>query len=93
VSGDLKITGQVVAYFEDATFANKFINETLTTLDFTLIDTAGNTIQFVMPQVRYSGAQTPIQNSGPISLTMPFEASYDATADSTLTITRAAAGP
>lgn len=85
-----KITGTATAYFESTAMLNKFINETPSSIDFTLADQAGNSVEFNMPNVKYTGATKSITNDGPISIDLPFSALYDATSTATLTITATA---
>lgn len=82
------VTGEVTAYVPDLTLFNKFLNETETSLDFTLTDPAGNTLQFVMPKVKYSGAPLAIEDDQAVNLTLPFTAYYDSVEDTVLKIVR-----
>lgn len=82
------LTGEVTAYVPDLTLFNKFLDETVTSLDFTLADPAGNTLQFVMPKVKYSGAPLSIDDDQAVNLTLPFTAYYDASEDTVLKIVR-----
>jgi len=52
-------------------------------------DNDGNTMTFELPNIKYTGADVPIATgSGLRVITMPFRALFDATAGSTLVITR-----
>ena len=87
IEGQCVITGTVNAYFENATLLNKFINETSSSIDVTLQDPAGNTLKFDFPNVLYTGGEMSVP-SGAVTLSMPFQALYDATSASSLVITR-----
>lgn len=90
--GMFRVTGTVSAYFEDATYVNKFVNETASELEFTLTDPAGNSHTFLFPNVKYTGGDTPVQNGdGPVLVNLPFIAMYDDTEATTVKVTRAAA--
>lgn len=83
-------TGQITAYFEDATLLEKFINETSSSLEFELGD-GTNTYTFSVPKLKYTGGQPDVQGEGPILLTMPFQAVLNASDATQLKITRNAA--
>lgn len=89
--GRANITGTVTTYVEDATMLSKFVDETESSLQFTLVDSAGNSYRFTFPRVKYSGADLPVSGEGPIVSSMPFQALYDATAGTALIIDRAPA--
>lgn len=86
--GDSALTGQVTAYFEDATLVNKFINETESSIDFTLTDSAGNDLKITIPRVVYTGGQPDVSDSGPVMLTLPFQALLDSTTSTNIVIER-----
>jgi hypothetical protein len=86
-SGVVTVSGQATVMFQDAVIANKYLNGTATTLDFTLSD-GSNTMEFNLPNVRYTGLTRTITGQGPISLTVPFTALYDNTSASSIVITR-----
>ena len=87
-SSMIAISGQVTAYFENADLLNAFLNETETTIEFTLDDSFGNTHTFFLPKVKYNGADIPVTDGSTLPITLPFVALFDATEASTLTITR-----
>lgn len=89
--GMCNVTGQIVAFFEDDTLLSKFLNETASTLQFVVADKAGNTYTFDLPDLLYTKGSAPVSGPGAISVTLPFQGQYDATAGTTLKITRAAA--
>lgn len=88
IEGSCNVTGTVTAYFESATLVNKFINETGSSLDVTLSDPSANTLKFDFPNVLYNGADLSLDGTGPITVSLPFVALYDATDESSLVITR-----
>lgn len=85
--GKSNLTGSISLYFEDATMYEKFIQGSPSSLVFTLIDTVGNSYEFSIPNIVYNGGQ-PDVSEGAITLTMPFQAVYDATDATNITITR-----
>lgn len=68
------VTGTMTAYFEDAVLLNKFINETESTLEFTLAGTTNYTFSF--PRVKYNGGDVPLDNEQSRLINMPFVALY-----------------
>jgi hypothetical protein len=84
-----KITGTVQAWFEDSIMYTKFLNETASSIDFTLTD-GTNTVQVLLPNVKYTGATKTVQGQGPIVLSMPFQALYHTASSSNIVITRSA---
>jgi hypothetical protein len=85
--GRANITGTMTAYFANSTLLGKFINETESSLEFTLGDGV-NTMTFEMPRIKYSGGDVPVNDEGPIILNMPFQALYSAGDGYSLQITR-----
>ena len=86
-SGMMDVTGTVTVMFQDAVIANKFLNGTATSLDFTLTD-GTNTMEINMPVVTYAGLTRSVSGTGPIMLNIPFTALYDGTSSSVITFTR-----
>ncbi|CAM3536790.1 hypothetical protein VA7868_03924 [Vibrio aerogenes CECT 7868] len=89
--GRSNLSGQMTAYFESASLLDKFINETETSLEFTLPDDAGNAYTFVIPRIKYNGGQPDVSGQGSIQLTLPFQALFDETQQSNIVIKRKAA--
>jgi hypothetical protein len=86
--GRSNLTGQVTAYFEDHALLNKFINETESSLQFTLTD-GTNSYEILVPRIVYSGGQPDVSGEGPVTLAMPFQALLDSdTTDTNIQITR-----
>lgn len=86
--GKSRVTGTMTAFFQDATLLNKFINETASSLVFVLQDPAGNTYDFTLPNIKYTGGQPDVDGEGEVSISLPFTALYDSTEGSNLTIER-----
>lgn len=89
--GRSNLTGQITAFFEDAALLNKFINETESSLVFTMADQAGNSIRITMPRVKFNGGQPDTQGQGAITLAMPVQALYDSVTGTNIIIERNAA--
>ena len=89
--GRSNVTGTVTAYFENTTLLEKFINETESSLDFTLVDLDGNQYKFNMPRIKYTGGQPDVGGEGPVTLAMPFQALLDTTTGTNIIIERTAA--
>jgi len=89
-SAMIKVEGTVTAYFQDAVLLNKFINETASTIEFTLDDGEGNTHTFLLPNVKYNGADIQVSDGNTVPVTLPFVALYDGTEATSLKITRSA---
>ena len=86
--GRSNATGQVSAYFEDSTLVSKFINETASSIEFNLPDTAGNNLKFTLPRIKYTGGQPDVDKEGPIVLSMPIQALLDSTTSTNISIVR-----
>lgn len=82
------VTGQMTTFFESATLLEKFLNETDSSIQATLIDLAGNQYDIYLPKIKYTGAPPDVSGDGPITLSMPFQAVYDATAATNFYIER-----
>lgn len=86
--GRSNLTGQVTAYFEDSTLVNKFLDETESSLVFSLPDGAGNTQRYRVPRIKYTGGQPDVAGEGPITLAMPFQALLDSSESTNMLIER-----
>ena len=84
--GMSKISGTVTAYIPDLTLFAKFLNNTQTSISFTLTD-GTNTLQFNMPSVSYTGVKKPVAGQAAMTQTLSFKATRDATTASNLVIT------
>ena len=87
-SGRSNLTGQVSAYFENSTLVNKFLNETDSSVVFSLPDGAGNMLRVTIPRIKYTGGQPDVSGEGPIILSMPFQALLDPAEGSNIRIER-----
>jgi len=87
VTGRANLTGTISAFFDNATLANKFFNETESSLGFTLTDLAGNDYIFVIPKLKYTGSTRDVGENN-IVLNMPFQAYFDSSSSTTIQITR-----
>ncbi len=86
--GRSKVSGSITAYFENSTLLDKFINETESSLEFTLPDAAGNMYRIFLPRIKYTGGQPDVSGEGPITLSMPFQALRHAASGITMMIER-----
>lgn len=86
--GRSNCTGNITAYFEDSRLLDKFLNETNSSLEFTLPDAEGNSYKFTVPRLKYTGGQPDVSGEGPITLNMPFQATLDPTAGTNIQVTR-----
>ena len=82
------VTGSITAYFDDITLVNKFINETSSSISFTLTDAASNSYVFTMPNVKYNSGNPEVGGPGAITVTLDFIALYDSGIASQLKIDR-----
>lgn len=87
--GYFNVAGTATMWFEDASKALKFVNETESSLDFTMTDAEGNSLQVQIPRIKYTGAPPDVKGIGPITLAMPFQALLDSTTtNSNIVLTR-----
>lgn len=86
--GRSNLTGSITAYFEDSSLVDKFINETASSIEFTLPDAAGNQQKYRIPRIIYTGGQPDVSGEGPITLSMPFQAILDPTETTNFIIER-----
>lgn len=75
--GRSNLTGQMTCYFENSTLLEKFLDETQSSLDVSLIDKDGNTIRIRIFNIVYNGAQPDTSGQGAITIALPFQAIYD----------------
>ena len=86
--GQSLVSGTVTAYFTSVAMLNKFINETSSSLEFELVNEAGDKLTFVLPNIKYNGGQPDVSGPGSITLALPFQALYSAALLSQIRITR-----
>lgn len=85
--GRSEISGTLVAYFEDATLIERFVNETETALSFNLSDPEGTvTYKFFLPRVKINSADAPVENPQSRMITCEFVALFDETEGTNLRI-------
>lgn len=88
--GKSRLTGTLTAYFESKTLYDKFINETSTSIDFTLTDDQASSLQFNLPNVKYTGGNPDVGGDGPVTVALEFTALYSSGDSSQIVITRTA---
>lgn len=89
--GKFKVSGTLTAYFEDATLIGKYLREEASSLEITVTDgMPDNQYTFLLPKIKFTGGQPDVGGEGPITLSMPFTASYAPSILGTLKITRKA---
>jgi hypothetical protein len=86
--GKSSVTGSVTAYFEDTTLIDKFINETTSSIQFTLTDALGNDYIVLLPKVKYNSGNPEVSGPGAITVTLDFIALYNASDASQIKVTR-----
>lgn len=82
------VTGQMTAYFETTDLLDKFMDESTSSMTFSVVDLDGNTIAINLPNIVYTGGQPDVTGDGPITLVMPFTANYSEVTGSNLVIHR-----
>jgi len=89
-TGRCNLTGSVSVYFENSEMLEKFYNETISSLEFSLVDPAGNKYDVLIPKIKYSDGKPDVAGEGAIVVPFPFQAVYDDTTGSNIKITRTA---
>lgn len=74
LSGRFEVKGTVTALFKDYTLLTKFVNETISQLQFSLQDPAGNQMTFYCPEIKYTGGNVAPPKDGAVILSLPFQA-------------------
>jgi hypothetical protein len=85
--GKRATTGMLTALFENATLVDKYMNSTDTSISATLVAGAG-TMNFTFPKVKYTSMAIKRAESGSVLVELGFQADYDNSAATSLTITR-----
>ena len=88
--GIVNLTGNLNVYLQDAALLTKFLNETESSLDFVLTDLLGNTYEFLIPRVKYTGATRSVSEKD-VSIALPFTALRDPTLGVHVLISKTAA--
>lgn len=87
--GRIDITGEMTAFFPDATLLNKFLNETESALTFTLQGVPTNkTLEFNLPRIKYVSGAVPVSSEKGLVQTLKFQALRDSGTSSNIVITR-----
>lgn len=82
-----EVTGTLEVYYEDATLLDKFLNETETSLEFTLDDgVSGNAYTFIMPRIKLNTGSVPVENEQSRMISMDFVALRDSSSATNLQI-------
>lgn len=86
--GNSNVTGTMTAFFQNAALIREFLDETPATLEFTLGRPGDNQYTFILPKIRYTGAENNMDAEGPLSISMPFSAMLDPATGTNLIIRR-----
>jgi len=86
--GKSRLTLSMTAFFENSSLYQKFIDETESSITFTLVDPDGQSYEFDMPRVKFNAGNPDISGEGRVTLPLEVIALYDSVADSQITITR-----
>lgn len=85
--GRINITGNLSVFLESKALIDKFLYETESSLEFTLTD-GTDSYTFNLGSIVYGDADYPTNGDGPVTLSLPFQAIYNATDASNIIITR-----
>lgn len=87
--GRATVTGSLSVYFVDGALYDRFVNETETSIDWRVTDTAGNSYIFTLPRVKLSNAQVVAGGTDQdVLATFDFQALRDATYGFTMGLDR-----
>jgi hypothetical protein len=89
-----RVSGTITAFMANDTFVADSLSGAIVSIDFTLIDSAGNSIKFDIPNVKLGSVSAPIESSGPTVLSIPFKGQTTTSvggSSATFIITRTAA--
>jgi hypothetical protein len=87
-SGNFMVDGTLTAQFLDATLYNKFVNNTSSSLEFTLTDSLTKTHTYAFPKIVYTSADITAADPGQQTISMKFNVQYDGTLLAKCSITR-----
>ena len=90
IIGRSRVTGSITAWFESEALYEKFLNETESSLEFTLSD-GTNAYGFSLPSITYGSGQPDTSGEGEVTISMEFRAAYDEAEGSHIVITKGAA--
>lgn len=85
-TGRSRVSGTLTVYYENEIMIDKFINETESSLSIALTD-GTNTYTFLLPRVKYNGADHPVQSEQSRFVTLPFIALRDDTEAASIKLT------
>jgi hypothetical protein len=90
IPGKVDVTFSLTCFIPNATLYNKFLNNTGSSLEFTLSD-GSNNITFLLPNIKYTSADLPVASgSGLRAIQLAGRALFDSGINSTIRITRSA---
>lgn len=78
--GQVNVEGSLTAYFTDRTLYEKYVDFTVSSLDFTLTDDASNALKFEFPTIQYTTGR--VLQTGPTGSVLA-ELSWEASKDDT----------
>ena len=85
--GNSNVTGTLTAQFTSEALLTKFIDETESSLTFTLTDET-KTQTWNIPRIKYTGGSVPVADAGLVTIALPFQALLDSVEKSNIKITR-----
>lgn len=85
--GKASVTGSLTVYFETSALLQKFLSETTSSLSVT-VESGAWRYNFYLPSIKYIGAQPDVEGVADITLTMPFQAFLDSTAETNFAISK-----
>lgn len=89
--GELALSGTMDVYVENATYYNKWLQGTNTSLSLGVADAAGNGYMIDFDKVTFKDAGLSLSGRDDVMLSLPFDAFYSATASRGVRITRSVA--
>ena len=87
-AGNLGVTGTLTAQFTTAALFNKFVNNTSSSIVFTLTDPLTKTHVYSLPKIAYTSADITVGTAGELSLSLAFNAQYDSVSGTKISLAR-----
>lgn len=85
--GIMAVSGSLTAFFEDAVYINKAVNNTTTSMELIITD-GTNTLKFKLPEVKFAKNTPSIDGPGGVKQTLNFQAFFkEASEDSVVVAT------
>lgn len=84
------VKGNVTVMFLNKTAYEKFLNETESSIEFTL-GSVENTYTFLLPRVKFVSGKVDVPNDGPVSVVLAYQALLDSVTGTNIRVTRSAA--